>query len=210
VAGALSTGLDALDRKCGRNEGLPAGSLLAIESAPGSQVEAMLWTMMRVRPTVYVSTLRDKAIVQDDLREAVPDQEYTVHRAAIDTPIENTWNLLELVDQQVNVIIDPATPLERIDDQDRYVKFLNWLKNHMVNTGSLGIMLCTDASDTPLGREMTLGVSDIVWEIETRIEGGSIENHLYFKKFRGQDIPDETIKLRLGERVRVDTSRDIA
>lgn len=206
----LSTGLDALDRQCGSLEGIPAGSLIALESPPGVQVESLVWTIMTARPTVYVSTLRDKAALQDDLRQAVPSQEYTIHRAAIDTPIENTWNLLELVDQQVNVVVDPATPLERVEDEDRYVKFLNWLKNHLVNTGSIAILLCTKSERTPQAREMTLAIADVIWEIDTRISGGSIENHLYFKKFRGHDLPEDTIKMRLGQRVRIDTSRDIA
>lgn len=206
----LSTGLDALDRKCGDNEGIPEGSLVAIEAAPGTQVESLVWTMMTVRPTVYVSTLREEAPLRDDLERAVPDTEYTVHRAGIDTPIENTWNLLELVDQQVNVVVHPSTPLERTGDRDRYVKFLNWLKNHLVNTGSIGIFLAMGSSGRIEGRELTLSIADVVWEIDTRVEGGTVENHLYFKKFRGRAIPDETIKLDLGRRVRVDTSRDIA
>lgn len=206
----LSTGLDALDRQCGDGGGIPAGSLVALEAPPGTQVESLVWTMMTARPTVYVSTLREEASLRDDLDRAVPNTEFTVHRAGIDTPIENTWNLLELVDQQVNVVVHPSTPLERIGDRDRYVKFLNWLKNHLVNTGSIGIFLCTGSESPIEGRELTLSVADLVWEMDVRVEGGTIENHLYFKKFRGHDIPDETIKLNLGERVRVDTSRDIA
>jgi KaiC/GvpD/RAD55 family RecA-like ATPase len=206
----LSTGLDALDRQCGGENGIPAGSLVAIEAPPGVQVESMIWTMMTARPTVYVSTLRDEAALRDDLDATITEQDFTVHRAAIDTPIENAWNLLELVDQQVNVVVDPATPLERVDDEDRYVKFLNWLKNHLVNTGSIGILHCSQSELMPPGREMTLSIADLVWEIDTVLEGGTIENKLFFKKFRGHSIPEETIKLRLGERVSIDTSRDIA
>lgn len=206
----LSTGLDALDRQCGDHNGLPEGSMVCIEAEPGIQVESLIWTIMTARPTVYVTTLRQEATLKEDLDESVPGQEYTVHRAGFDTPIENTWNLLELVDQRVNVVVDPATPLERVDDQDRYVKFLNWLKNHLDNTGSIGFLHCTQSDPVPEGRDLTLSIADVVWEMKTAIEGGSIENQLFFKKFRGHAIPEDTIKLRLGKRVSIDTSRDIA
>lgn len=53
-------------------------------------------------------------------------------------------------------------------------------------------------------------MADVVFDLDTKIDGSEIVNRLAVPKFRGGRALDETIKLRLAERVSVDTSRDIA
>jgi hypothetical protein len=53
-------------------------------------------------------------------------------------------------------------------------------------------------------------MADVVFSLDTRVSGESIENRLAVPKFRGGRALSETIKLELGDRVRIDTSRDIA
>jgi hypothetical protein len=53
-------------------------------------------------------------------------------------------------------------------------------------------------------------MSDVVFDLQTAVDGAEVENRLAVPKFRGGRAPDETIKLRLSEQVTVDTSRDIA
>lgn len=206
----LPTGDDALDRFC--DGGIPAGSLVAMEAPPGTQTESILWTMMRQRKTVYITTLRSKGAVQSDIGTYVnvPSDTYRVQDAGIDTPIENASGVIELVDDQVNLFIDTANPLEETDDRDRYVKFLNRLKTHLVNTGGIGLLVCTKSDGHLPGREYTLTIADIVWEIHTNVENASVDNYLQMRKFRGRRVPEDNLKLILGERLRVDTSRDIA
>ncbi len=169
-----------------------------------------MWTLMSQRPSVYVTTIRRKDQVRNDLDEALPDAEYTVRHAGMDTPIRNASDVIELVDRQANVMIDSANPLETTGDHERYVKFLNGLKDHMVNTDSMAMLVCSKSDTTNEGREFTLSVADVVWELRTSIEGTSIENYLFVRKYRGATLPEETIKVQLGREVAVDTSRDIA
>jgi len=210
VQDLLSTGDDALDRFC--NGGIPPGSLIAMEAPPGTQTESLLWTMMNQRKTVYITTLRSKGAVQADVDRYVDvrDNAYRVQDAGIDTPIENASGVIELVDDQVNLFIDTANPLEETDDRDRYVKFLNRLKTHLVNTNGIGLLVCTKSDAHLPGREYTLTIADIVWEIHTNVDSAQVENYLQMRKFRGRRVPDDNLKLILGERLRVDTSRDIA
>jgi archaellum biogenesis ATPase FlaH len=106
-------------------------------------------------------------------------------------------------------ITNTLNPLEETGERNRYVNFLNQFKTHLVNTGSVGILHCTDLDRPPL-RETTLTIADVVWKLDVSVKGNSVESFLQVTKFRGGDPADETIKLDLGEEVAVDTSRDIA
>jgi hypothetical protein len=53
-------------------------------------------------------------------------------------------------------------------------------------------------------------MADLILDLRTRINGTTLESHLAVPKFRGGRALSDTIKLELAERVRVDTSRDIA
>lgn len=206
----LSTGDDALDRFC--DGGIPPGSLVAMEAPPGTQTESILWTLMSQRKTVYITTLRSKGAVQADINRYVNvgDTAFRVQDAGIDTPIENATNVIELVDDQVNLFVDTVNPLEETDDRDRYVKFLNRLKNHLVNTNGIGLLVCTKSDAHLPGREYTLTIADVVWEIHTNVQQANVDTYLQMRKFRGQRVPDDNLKLILGDRLQVDTSRDIA
>jgi KaiC/GvpD/RAD55 family RecA-like ATPase len=211
----VSTGLAALDRQFGGDEedgegGIPAGTLLVLEVPPGSQYEPLVWTLMRELATVYLVTLRSEAAIADDVEVVDPDPEVRIHDVGFETPIRNASGVIELVDWQANIVVDTVTPLERTEDHERYVNFLNELKKHLTATGSIGVLVATKVDSIPAGREYTLTVADFVWELQTRVQRVRVEHDLLVRKFRGGDLPEETVKLRLDEEVGVDTSRDIA
>lgn len=203
----LTTGVTAIDRNHGG--GVPAGSIVALVAAPDSQSEPLLHEFMEERPTAYITTLRTEATVRDDLDRSLRTHDYTVQYAGIDTPIDNTGRVVQQVDGQANVVVDTLNPLEETGERNRYVNFLNQFKTHLVNTGSVGLLHCTDLDRPPL-RETTLTIADVVWKLDVSVKGNSVESFLQVTKFRGGDPADETIKLDLGEEVAVDTSRDIA
>jgi len=53
-------------------------------------------------------------------------------------------------------------------------------------------------------------MADVVFDLQQKYDGTEVDTRLAVPKFRGGQALSETIKLELGERVRVDTSRDIA
>lgn len=212
VASKLSTGVEELDRQFGSGAaqgGIPAGSIVAVESAPGSQIEPLVWSFMTERPSVYVPTLRDGDAVRDELDEVVPRAEYTVRDVGFDTPVRDCSDVVELVDREANVVVDPVTPLEDRGG-DRFVKFLNGLKRHLTNIGGIALLLAPEVEAGGRARQRTLSVADTVWELHTNADKGTVETYLFVRKFRGGEMPDEPVSLDLGRRVRVDTSRDIA
>jgi len=213
VADRLSTGVEELDRQfresAGGAEGLPPGSLVAVEAPAGSQVEPLVWSFMTERPSVYVPTVRSGDAVRDELDDVVAGAEYTVRDVGFDTPVRDCSDAIELVDREANVVVDPVTPLED-EGGDRYVKFLNGLQRHLTNVGGLGVVVAPKVESGSRSRQHTLGVADLVWELHTEASAGSVETYLIVRKFRGGEVPDEPVSLDLGRRVRVDTSRDIA
>ncbi len=92
----------------------------------------------------------------------------------------------------------------------RYRNFLNELQTHMVNTGGVAVLHALDGRSVPDNRDLTEHMADVVFELRTGVKGSEIENRLAVPKFRGGAALDETIKLKLAERVTIDTSRDIA
>jgi KaiC/GvpD/RAD55 family RecA-like ATPase len=204
----LSTGVDVLDRQLGG--GLPAGSVVAYTAPPESQAELLLYEFTRPRETLYLTTQRTEQSVQDALdRTTAPTGDPRVEYAAGDAPLENASRQFRNVEGEANLIVDPVDMLER-QDGTRYRNFLNALGNHMQNIGGIAVLYCLDGTNIPEQRDATVHMADVVLRLTVEMNGTDVESRLIVPKFRGGNAPDEAIKLELSERVRIDTSRDIA
>ncbi|MFB6094275.1 MAG: RAD55 family ATPase [Halanaeroarchaeum sp.] len=204
----LSTGVEVLDRELAG--GLPAGSVVAFQSPPASQGELLLYELTRPRPTLYLTTDRTEEAVADAIRDTrAPTGDPDIRYVSGEDPIDAVRRAFRSAGEETTVIVDPVDGLERTT-RSRYETVLNELGNHMENTGSIAILHCLAGPHTPTFRETTQHMADVVLELKTEVKSGVIENRLAVTKFRGGRVPPETIKLDLSERVRVDTSRDIA
>jgi KaiC/GvpD/RAD55 family RecA-like ATPase len=209
AAEQVSTGIDAIDRQLGG--GVRTGSVVAMSAPLGSQSETIIKTFMRERPTVYVSTVRNETVVRDELdRAGQRSGQVTIEYAGVTDPIEEARSVLAQVDGAINLVIDPVSPLERTDDPSHYVEFLNELKVHLTQTGSVAMLHCPTDGDRPANREYTFSIADLVWELEVEKEGAYLENKLVIPKNRENDQVDDIITVQLGRDVTVDLSRDIA
>lgn len=204
----LSTGVDVLDRELGG--GVPAGTVVAYEAPPASQGELLLYELTRPRPTLYLSTNRTEQAVRDAFEATnAPTGDPEIGYVTGADALENARRAFRSVPQESTVIVDPADALERAD-RSRYENFLNELGNHMRNVGGIAVLHCLDADeDAPL-RGTTEHMADVVFKLRLSEDNGDLETRLTVPKFRGGNTPDSSIKLNLGERVQVDTSRDIA
>lgn len=204
----LSLGVTALDRQL--DGGLPPGSVVAYSAPAASQSELLLYELTRTRTTLYLSTDRSEDAVADALEKATcPTGSPEIRFVPGDAPLENARRMIRSVGEETNVIVDTCDLLERAD-RGRYQRFLNEVSNHMQNTGSLAVFHCMERNDGPPLRATTQHMADVVFELDRRHNGSEIETRLSVPKFRGGRALTETIKLELEERVRVDTSRDIA
>ncbi|GGN15376.1 RAD55 family ATPase [Halarchaeum nitratireducens] len=208
MADRLPTGIDVLDRKLGG--GLPAGSLVVYESPPASQGELLLHEFAAARDTLYLTADRTEDAVVDAFEDAaVPPETPDVRYLASDSPLDDGRRLFRNVGESETLIVDPVDALER-SDRARYETFLSELQNHMHNTGSVAVLHGLRGGYVPELRDTTIHIADVTFRLRTEISGGDVENSLSVLKFRGGNALDETIKLNLGDRVGIDTSRDIA
>lgn len=207
MATRLSTGVDVLDRELGG--GIPSGSVVAFCAPPASQSELFLYELTTARRTLYLTADRTENAVQQAIdRTAAPTGDPTVRYVAGDAPIENARRLFRNVGEGAGLVIDPIDPLERTD-RARYQNFLNDLTNHMQNTEGIAVLHCLTGREAD-SRTLTEHMADVVMQLFVERDGTDLEAQLAVMKFRGGQAPEDTIKLKLADRVRIDTSRDIA
>lgn len=204
----LRTGIDVLDRKL--SGGIPAGSVVALVAPPASQAELLLQELTVPRETIYLTTERSAEAVRDAFdRTSAPTGSPRIRDLGCEMPVDAANRFVETLSEESTLIVDPVDPLEA-QELSRYRRFLNGLQTAMVNTNGLAVLHCLDGHALPAGRDTTLYMADVVFSLDIRIGGESVENRLAVPKFRGGRALEETIKLELAERVSIDTSRDIA
>lgn len=204
----LPTGIDVFDRKL--SGGLPTGSVVTLSAAPASQSELLLYELTAPRKTLYLTTERSAEAVRDAIeRTDAPTGTPEIQYIGGEAPLDQVSRLVETLPQESTLIVDPVDTLER-RERTRYRRFMNGLQTAMVNTESIAVLHCLSSNSPPQGRDLTEYMSDVVFSLDTRISGESIENRLAVPKFRGGRALSETIKLELEDWVRIDTSRDIA
>lgn len=230
----LSTGDKILDERL--EGGLRAGSLLAVSVPPASQSEALLYTLMNERPTLYVSTVRRRDAVQRDLErttEVGTDFEVVSAKEKLNmdsemvkkitgerslssrltteqtTPLDEVYEHVTSLDRQMNVVCDPMNALERSGKVTKYQTVLNELKDRLMQTNGLGILHCIRRDDKPRLRETTLTIADIVWTLEHVSKSKEQKYYLTVSKNRGESVVREKIELYLGRTTRIDDTRNI-
>ena len=208
----LATGIAELDEQLGG--GPRPGTLATLQAPPESQTGPLLYSLMRQRPTTYITTVRRKDDVRDELDHVLGDCEYTVREAGTMHPIRNVKEAIkadasEYGDRERNIIVDSVDALERTGKYNRYVDLLKAVKSYLLDTGGLALLHCTDQEPTPDLRKETLSISGLVLDLDVIVDKNTVENHLTVPKVRGQSSVDEVIKLKLGQEVQVDTSRNL-
>lgn len=203
----LPTGIGALDRKLGG--GMPSGALVMLSASPASQSEQFLSDLTEARRTLVMTTRRPRSAVEQSIRAtSTRPENVAVREVELDAPLEHIYSLVERLDGETNLVIDPLDPLERIDEA-RFVHFLNALRASLSSIDSVAVFHCLDGASVPEIRDITTYMVDIVFDITTTVQGDYLENRLAVPKFRGGHPFEETIRLELADGVGIDTSRDI-
>ncbi|MEA1929929.1 RAD55 family ATPase [Halohasta litorea] len=206
----LSTGIDVLDRQL--DGGIPTGSIVLFSADPASQSELLLYEVTAVRMALYLTTIRSDQAVQDALDRTsryTNVGEPTIRDIGVEAPLDQGNKLLGTLPTESTLIVDTLDPLER-QEASRYRYFLNQLQTQMRNTESIAILHAMEGRSVPELRDVTEHMADVVFKLNTEVQGTEIVNRLSVPKFRGGRALDETIKLKLSTGVSIDTSRDIA
>lgn len=229
----ISSGNQILDRKLGG--GVRPGSLLAIRAPPASQSEALLYSLMEQYPTLFISAIRRESAVQNDIerimgpeadvevasivseanldaklvKEITGGESLTSGLTSTSTTLEETYELIQSVDAQTNVVLDSVTPLERSGEGTKYQTVLNELKATVTDAGGIGVLHCIDTDDKPALRERTLAIADVIWTVKPIVKSNEQKYQLEVLKNRGGDIVQKPIEVTLDRSVRIDDTRNI-
>lgn len=204
----LPTGITVLDRQL--DGGIPAGSIVLLSAEPASQSELFLYELTAARGTLYLTSVRSDQAVRDAL-DRVPGTvgNPTVRDVGSGAPLDGANRLVSNLPEKANLIIDVLDPLERTETA-RYREFLNGLQTHMVNTDGIAVLHALDGTNVPENRDLSEHMADVVFDLQTEVDGAEVVNRMAVPKFRGGRALEETIKLKLADEVSIDTSRDIA
>lgn len=208
MAKRLPTGITVLDRRL--DGGIPAGSIVLLSADPASQSELFLYELTAERGTLYLTSVRSDQAVRDAL-DRVPGRvgNPTVRDVGGSAPLDGANRLVSNLPEEANLIVDVLDPLERAETA-RYREFLNQLQTHMINTKGLAVLHALDGTDVHPNRDLSEHMADVIFDLQTTVDGSEVVNRMAVPKFRGGRALEETIKLQLADEVSIDTSRDIA
>lgn len=210
MSGTLSLGIESIDAEL--DGGVPAGSLLALEAPPTTGSEMLLHELSGVRETLYVTTTRSKGAVRAAF-DAYPrySGEPVITDVDPDVDFEDLASIVARAHAGANIVIDTADILET-KGRNRYCRFLRKLSAHVRSIDGMAVLHCNRLPDgaPPDGRRLTLGQADVTLELHRDVEGDDIDHQLVVTKLRGGRAPTTPISLELDDRVRIDTSRELA
>jgi hypothetical protein len=213
--------------------GIEPGSLIALTAGPTMQSEAILHELIEMRPTLYLTTLREAAAVEEDLdrlsiddlfvkyagkartmdnellRQITGSRTYQPSFTNDTTLLDTVYDTIQKFDRQANVVLDPVNPLEETNNKSAYREVLNELKTTMLDTRGLGILHCITLEELPPFRDVTLALADIVWELNLVSQTNKMEYQLTIPKNRGGTPVLDEISIVLDNNVWVDESRNI-
>lgn len=208
----LSTGLEPLDKQLGG--GIPPGRLVAFIAPPDTQSELLLKHLLTQRKSLYLSTLRPKWEVEeeiaDHLQRTKGPKPIDVNEVSSEALLANPMDYLSKLEPNSNLIVDAVNELERQNGVP-YIKFLNTAKKRLWESGSVGVFYgIEEKQNNPQARSITLRRADLIWKLRISVEANSIEHQLVISKFRGGGALTEPIKLVLTDNIEVDNTRSLS
>lgn len=223
-----STGVTGLDHVLGG--GIPAGKLMIVETDSTSQGEELLRLLTLQQSTLFLSTTREACDVDDWLQgrerlieghsksvsEGSEEPVPAVRTAylGLEDPLSGAIEQFDRVTDPVNVIIDSINRLE-IDSNEGYIEFIQRLRRYTRDTEQVVYLHALDGYVTGTeishqNRTQTRKLADIVCQLSVDTSSGETKTRLAVTKNRTGSCPKEPIELEIGDRITVDTSRDIS
>lgn len=206
----FSTGIPFIDKEFGG--GIPAGDVVAIIAPPDSQSELLTQELARAQTMHYFSTVcQDEGELRELIEppDATGDSDITTTYVETEAFLQSPEDLFGDLPEESCLVVDPMDELET-GTRSEYLAALNVLKRELRATGSIAFVHCLDGEDTPELRSLTLKRADHVWRLRQEIESGELTTTLYIPKSRDGVTITDAIKMELTDKVRIDTSRNIA
>lgn len=210
----LPIGIDSLDMREPR--GIPSGSTVSILGDPRGMADLFVMHLIRTgRPTVYVSTVRTERSIRSELSvmgDGDAENLSIVEAFSVDEDIETIIETAgDQLDTGYNFVLDTATNLVGPEDHGRLVDLIRPLSQRVEENDALAYLYFATGSADQLSRgdREVLHLSDGVFHVTTGSKNDRIFTKLKLLKLRGCELPSESIRFKVGECLRIDTSRDI-
>ena len=226
----LRTGIQKIDREL--EGGIEPGSLLSVIAGPATQSEALFQQLIGERPTLYLTTLREPESVEqrlgcegeevfvkdvrgsqtmdrEFLKRITGTRSYSMSIDDTDDILDVVYETIERVDRKMNVILDPINPLEETEQPGAYREVINKFQSKMLETGGVGVLHCITLEDAPPLRDMTLAISDIVFELNLVRLTNEMQYQLTIPKNRGGTPLLEETAVMFDSEVWIDDTRNI-
>ena len=207
--GRLSTGIDELDDRLGG--GIPPGRILSFVATADTQSELLVKHLAAQHDCLYLSTLRPKWEVEEEVRDYVQMAAATTGGTSVqieqltpDSRLDSARRYVEKLDGRTVVVIDSANELES-REKERYVYFIDELKRKLWETGSVGLLYCIEEPEPSEGRDVTLRRADLIWQLRPPDEAEGLNHDLLISKFRSGRALTEPLMLSLTDEVRVES-----
>lgn len=213
----LTTGITELDRRFSDvgepGQGLPPGSIVAVQSPPEAQCDSLIAAGIDERETVYFTTVRSEAAIRESLDRVADDPDIggIVDVTGEDATGRITDALADLGDGE-DVIVEVVDVIEEAATTGEYVAFLDELTERLVETDSVALLHGLEDGHTPRNRRYTLEAAHFVWNLRTkREEGRTLTYTLSIPKARGVtlDEDDRLLEVDLGNDFYIDDTRNI-
>jgi archaellum biogenesis ATPase FlaH len=226
----LQTGIRKIDREL--DGGIEQGSLLSVIAGPATQSEALFQQLIGERPTLYLTTLREPESVEkrlgtdseevfvkdvrgsqtmdkEFLKQITGTRSYSLSIDETDDILDAVYETIERVDREMNVILDPINPLEETDQPGAYREVINKFQSKMLETGGVGVLHCVTLEDAPPLRDVTLAISDVVFELDLVQLTNEMQYQLTIPKNRGGTPLLEETAVKFDSEVWIDDTRNI-
>lgn len=212
--GRLASGVTVLDTEI--LQGIPKGSTVAILGDPRGMAELFLFHLVHTdRPTGYVSTVRPERTIRRNLEE-LGDLSGDLNIEDIFSSSDSANDIIRKhagrLDEGHNLIVDSITNAYNPDEPDKYIQTLRNLYQRVNDNGALAYLYFAgnDTDQMTRAEREALHMCDVVFRVTTESSGDNIDTRLEILKLRGGDFPDEQVKLNVGRKLTIDTTRDIA
>lgn len=210
----LPIGVDSLDMREPR--GIPSGATVSILGDPRGMADLFLMHLIRTgRPTVYLTTVRTEQSIREELSAMGDGEAENLSIVETFAREEDLSEIVESVGDRIevgcNLIVDSVSNLQG-EEAGSLVDALRPAYQVVAEEDALAFLYFVASDVGQLSREERelLHLSDAVFDVETGTHNDKIETRLRLLKLRGCELPDDVIKFKVGECLRIDTSRDIA
>lgn len=211
--GHLPTGIEDLDKK--EPKGLPKGSVVVILGNARTMGNLFLLHAASTGiPTQYITTLRPASLVREEVKrirnEEFADLEFTDYFSGGDDTPTVIKSRLNRMDEEGYFMVESLDEMSFRDGAFKKAVRNIYKEVRSKKNGIAFIHLQKEYKDLSDDERSLVNIADIVFNIRSEVVGSKLEHKLEIHKMRGVPrVPEAVFKLKMGDSMAIDASRDI-